>query len=42
MAKLYWRIKVDGKWTWRPANTIVLNGRITIFDYDRIFEEEEE
>lgn len=20
MAKLYWRIKVDGKWTWRPAN----------------------
>jgi len=19
MAKLYWRIKIDGKWTWRPA-----------------------
>ena len=20
MAKLYWRIKVNGKWTWRPAD----------------------
>ncbi len=19
MAKLYWRIKKDGKWTWKPA-----------------------
>ncbi len=19
MARLYWRVKVDGKWTWRPA-----------------------
>lgn len=19
MAKLYWRVKRDGKWTWRPA-----------------------
>ncbi len=19
MAKLYWRVKVNGKWTWRPA-----------------------
>ena len=19
MAKLYWRVKKDGKWTWRPA-----------------------
>ncbi len=19
MAKLYWRVKVDGKWTWSPA-----------------------
>jgi hypothetical protein len=19
MAKLYWRVKIDGKWTWRPA-----------------------
>ena len=22
MAKLYWRIKKDGKWTWKPANVI--------------------
>ncbi len=20
MAKLYWRVKEEGKWTWRPAN----------------------
>ena len=19
MAKLYWRVKIDGKWTWKPA-----------------------
>lgn len=19
MAKLYWRVKLNGKWTWRPA-----------------------
>ncbi len=19
MAKLYWRVKIDGKWTWSPA-----------------------
>ena len=22
MAKLYWRVKRDGKWTWTPAKTI--------------------
>ena len=22
MAKLYWRIKKNGKWTWRPATVI--------------------
>jgi len=21
MAKLYWRVKKDGKWTWRPAES---------------------
>jgi hypothetical protein len=20
--KLYWRVKINGKWTWRPANVI--------------------
>ncbi len=20
MAKLYWRVKLNGKWTWRPAD----------------------
>ena len=22
MAKLYWRVKRDGKWTWRPVDII--------------------
>ncbi len=22
MAKLYWRVKVEGKWTWRPAEVL--------------------
>jgi hypothetical protein len=21
--KLYWRVKINGKWTWRPARTYV-------------------
>ena len=41
MAKLYWRVKINGKWNWRPAKTLVLNGRITIFDYEKMLEEEE-
>jgi hypothetical protein len=23
MAKLYWRVKKDGKWTWKSAGTLV-------------------
>ncbi len=23
MAKLYWRVKKDGKWTWKPAKVQV-------------------
>ena len=22
MAKLYWRVKVNGKWSWKPANVL--------------------
>jgi len=22
MAKLYWRVKTDGRWTWRPAKVL--------------------
>ena len=22
MAKLYWRVKIDGRWTWRAANVL--------------------
>ena len=25
MAKLYWRIKRNGKWTWRPAEVIYMD-----------------
>jgi hypothetical protein len=25
MAKLYWRVKVNGKWTWKPANSEVID-----------------
>ncbi len=33
MAKLYWRVKKEGKWTWIPAtneNTVLVNSyRVT-------------
>lgn len=40
MAKLYWRVKRNGKWTWRPADMapIALDGWIRVYN----FEEEEE
>ncbi len=25
MAKLYWRVKKNGKWTWTPVNVIDLS-----------------
>ena len=25
MAKLYWRVKVNRKWTWKPANSEVID-----------------
>lgn len=28
MAKLYWRIKQDGKWTWRPAEYTIIERRM--------------
>ena len=27
MAKLYWRLKVNGKWTWRPAHITFMDER---------------
>ncbi len=52
MAKLYWRVKRDGKWTWRPAQTYELDTgehSVTVVmeeddpseDYCRAVEEEE-
>ena len=38
MAKLYWRIKVNGKWTWKAAYAFYDNGVYTVHE----LEEEEE
>jgi len=35
--KLYWRIKKNGKWTWRPAKS----HRVQDYLYTKILEEEE-
>lgn len=34
MAKLYWRVKRDGKWTWTPADVyveIAMNGKRRLY-----------
>ena len=32
--KLYWRVKINGKWTWRPAKVSVsMDGRYIVEDY---------
>ena len=38
MAKLYWRYKKDGKWTWRAAIDVGKDedGFISVIDYDDI------
>jgi hypothetical protein len=32
--KLYWRVKINGKWTWRPAleHTKQCNQRLCVYD----------
>jgi hypothetical protein len=46
MAKLYWRYKKDGKWTWRPAETegeddsLVIVLKENMYDYIPSMEEE--
>ncbi len=39
MAKLYWRVKIDGKWTWRPAKVTFMDSYRT--QVDNLPEEEE-
>lgn len=39
MAKLYWRIKKNGKWTWQPA--VVLRFEDGCWLVDPLMEEEE-
>jgi len=44
MAKLYWRVKKKGKWTWKPANVRV-SGKLNVsgkFAWVEIIQEEEE
>ena len=36
MAKLYWRIKKDGKWTWTPANYILHYGECKLPDMEKV------
>ncbi len=36
MAKLYWRVKKDGKWTWKPADVNTENPQgiwVVVRDY---------
>ena len=46
MAKLYWRVKVNGKWTWRPVMWMALTPvkeqtrTIDVFNWQRWGEEE--
>jgi len=40
MAKLYWRVKRDGKWTWKPAEVIYMD-KNTAKALVEILEEEE-
>jgi hypothetical protein len=44
MAKLYWRIKKNGKWTWRPAKvgSRLINPIIGLRNWGFFVQEEEE
>lgn len=39
MAKLYWRVKKNGKWTWTPASTYSQSNFLIV---EELFKEEEE
>jgi len=41
MAKLYWRVKLNGKWTWRPAK-LNRNCRYAVHCVEELLLEEEE
>ena len=42
MAKLYWRVKQNGKWTWRPAEVCTSSNKlITVWKRTYVGEEEE-
>lgn len=42
MAKLYWRVKLNNKWTWRPARSEPMGGSTWVEPYDVSYEVEEE
>jgi hypothetical protein len=41
MAKLYWRVKRDGKWTWRPAKVLFMSDGVKRIVTELYVEEEE-
>jgi len=41
MAKLYWRVKMNGKWTWRPACLNMIHTEGHVIDCNCVQEEEE-
>lgn len=41
--KLYWRMKINGKWTWRPAAIATEQGDlVTVIRNQTTFENQEE
>ncbi len=41
MAKLYWRVKKDGKWTWTAAKFHKIQNYLYVKDYENKEDEEE-
>jgi hypothetical protein len=39
MAKLYWRVKKNNKWTWKAANYDAVTGLVTPVN-DSVYQEE--
>ncbi len=39
MAKLYWRVKRDGKWTWRPADVDSEDDSIVVVLKENVYDD---
>ncbi len=48
MAKLYWRVKINNKWTWRPADvasqddSFVRVSKESMYEYIPLLDEEDD